>query len=574
MNRTLSLRRQTVLLILLMMSLSIATNEARAGLICESLFVPKMGVLAPSLTESSHEKPENFESLFRELDELAKQNPDNLLTWANTPADNQVQQFQQLEVVSTNNKAKPFELRRNGRIIFEFSALLGAGKRGTVYLTKDGRAVKILKQLDQPRELLLQAWTSKIWQRSGARVPQIYEIDPAGNYLVQEFIPGETVLSQVMEPGSPDTLKNLTPQILNFRKTAENIWQHTGLFFDLKAANFVVDPHNNLVFVDCGPRLDERKTQYYLGPRGERLSKYLFLEAFFFRQMRRESLTPLQAQQEDLLLNQNPLERLTSIIADGERGSLEGAHLAEAFTWSFKKEKLREFKALAIALWKPEEIKTAREQLRSLQTSQKPTELQLVELKLLRGRLKRLRSAFIAFSEDHQAPKNFDRLVTQLGKLRDTWKRNDSKAAAQITDQLIDILSSKNIQRIEAEIASFRIDSEKGFDRWLRNIRRELLSASQSEQMSAKSLHEVRKDISELLAIAELRYALIPNFKSFNQLSFLRYASIETGDWHDVFVINGAQVNRSYERDLQDIPEEMRLRFYELSQKLFTDHEL
>ena len=520
-----------------------------------------------------------FQSLFNEIEEIIKFQPNQLSQWVTKPIAGQISEFNQIEFIA-ESKESPFPLKMsiNGKVKFTFIKLIGEGKRGRVYLTDDGLAVKVLKQLDSPRELVLQFWSSQLWKNEGISVPKIYEIDDKANYLVQEYITGDTIFDIYNEDSSNLTsglslkFKNseeLLHKILKVKTSAEKIFKSKGLYFDLKAANFIVNDRNQLFFVDNGPRLDKNKTKYYLGPDNKKLSSSLFLDYFLFRQFRDENLRP-HFEAEELILpkGNDALTRYRAIIERSEVVDDSSAHLSEAFQWEIKKDRAYDFFQLARELWQEQEAITIRELLETVNKSQQPLPEVSLKLKSFRAILKRIRSASIAFSVNHSPPERFARLVVNIGKLRDSWKRNDLTEANKLANDIIEQLNKKNLKKLQHELDSFEADSKNGFSEWLLETKKELSNSLKSGQMTAEQFHNHRKIVSTLLAIAEIRYSFKPNLRTFNQVTFLRRLNVKTGLWHDVFVMNGFQETDDYKNEKLVIPNDLIESLTELRDKL------
>ncbi|MCB0369332.1 MAG: hypothetical protein KDD45_07725, partial [Bdellovibrionales bacterium] len=318
-------------------------THAINSLTCEKYYKSNFGKLSEPLSFKSidTDKQQDFlKKQFKQITSLIKENPNNILTWTETPLKGQIEAFDKMKIVRLTSGSYPFELQINDQTKFKLVKLLGEGKRGQVYLTSDGFALKVLKQLDQPRELILQAWSEKLWQDKKVLVPKVHYVDPLGNYLVQEYIQGKTLLEEVKITQQTldlnKTLKNqfsesLINEVLLIRKKSLDVRKKLGLFFDLKAANFILTPSGKLYFVDTGIRVDENKSKYYEDPSGKTLSESLFLEYFFLRQYRNEKLQEEFFLEENLLADStDELQRLTAIIKRNEVKTLGGVNLSEA----------------------------------------------------------------------------------------------------------------------------------------------------------------------------------------------------------------------------------------------------
>lgn len=164
----------------------------------------------------------------------------------------------------------PLALEVDGAIVAELDVRLGRGNNSDVYLTRDGRILKVARVASAARKLLLQAWTAPLLRAHGIAAAEVSEIDRDGLFLVQARVPGPSVRDAWRQEST------LTPalraRLLGEVRRLRAFGLATGLWIDLRDRDVFVRRDGSLVHVDYGPRvhMDGSTTYAYLDAAGER----------------------------------------------------------------------------------------------------------------------------------------------------------------------------------------------------------------------------------------------------------------------------------------------------------------
>lgn len=526
-----------------------------------------LSILALSLGDPAYARKCNGEELLDpySIKPLAKaiENPEGLGTWEARALPGQSQAFDQLRVVKARDPQFPLALYSGSKRLFRLQKKLGDVKHGSVFLTEDNRAITVLKDLKRPRALLTQVWANRLWRDQGIDVPDIYEIDPLGNYLVQEYIEGPSLLAEFSDP-ELEKPRELKKYLNNVRRAAAKIASATGLYFDIRASNFFTSDDGRRVFVECGPSFDEDKAAYTELPNGRALPKDLFFEYFFYRQIREEALKEAMQEEEQEINSTVPSERILALDTRGDYRSQMGRSFSQAFSFVFGKKRIAQHADLLFSLYGRPELENWATTLKHLDGYRFDYRDSIL-FRLTRARLKRVRFGFEAYSRDHKVPANFDRLVKVMGWLRDAQRKRNKSDAKKLIEELRELLKARNLDVIEKELASFKPASKTEFTAWINAKRDEIAAAADAGRLTGHEFHDVRKTIGVLLSVAEASYAIEPSLRRFNALLFFRTLTARMGDVHDRILFGGSE--KDYETRRVEIPEEIREALIELRNK-------
>lgn len=117
------------------------------------------------------------------------------------------------------------------------------------------------------------------------------------------------------------------------------------------------------------------------------------------------------------------------------------------------------------------------------------------ELKELRGRANKVRTAFYVFDETHEAPEEFRSFVAQFGKLNDAIASKNNKKIKLRAVKTLDAF--KEIEEVSLK-KSFAPLSEKKFRSYLETLNGKINLLLEQKTISVEDYHTLRKDLKQI----------------------------------------------------------------------------
>ena len=200
--------------------------------------------------------------------------------------------------------------------------------------------------------------------------------------------------------------------------------------------------------------------------------------------------------------------------------------------------------------------------LDKVDAGKKPTDSEMTHLKDVRVKVRLLRSVYLALDEGHEAPQVIDELTTVIGHLQDDLKAGDRRLARKEADSLRDLMRKKELDQIADEIDEFHGANGTSFRKWIKGeadeIRQIMGDEGDSKKVTPKKFHEMRKSITEILAVVDVINAVDPSPESRQLGKYLSSLNTDMGNLHDELVGKKLQGAIEYERDKIVIPPRIR----------------
>ena len=200
-------------------------------------------------------------------------------------------------VVETKDASIPYELLVGDEPVVRLVRVVGEGNNVLAYESERGTAIKVAKRPVHARKNLLLAWAERVVREAGIEVAPVVGVGPAGLYVEQEYVPGESLEQTYGEgygSGNGATVpEDLLAQILDHLERARELIRSRGLYLDLKAANYQVRASGQIVLVDYTPRVNDTHYRYFAKDpepgqaRGRDLDDAEFLDLFFRHDLRK-----------------------------------------------------------------------------------------------------------------------------------------------------------------------------------------------------------------------------------------------------------------------------------------------
>ena len=199
-------------------------------------------------------------------------------------------------VVETKDEAMPYELLVGDRPVVRLARVIGEGNNVLAYESERGTAIKVAKRPAHARKNLLLAWAERLVREAGIEVAPVFAVGPAGLYVEQEYVPGESLeqtYAARLEHEPEVVPGQIVEQVLDHRDRARGLVEERGIYLDLKAANYQVRADGRIALVDYTPRVNDTHYRYFaLDPapgeeRGRELTDAEFLDAFFRHDLRK-----------------------------------------------------------------------------------------------------------------------------------------------------------------------------------------------------------------------------------------------------------------------------------------------
>lgn len=117
------------------------------------------------------------------------------------------------------------------------------------------------------------------------------------------------------------------------------------------------------------------------------------------------------------------------------------------------------------------------------------------ELKELRGRANKVRTAFYVFDEAHEAPEEFAKFVSNFGKLNDAIASKNNKKIKQRAEKTLELF--KEIEDLSLK-ENFNPLSESKFRKYLESLSLKMSGMVTQKTITVEEFHVIRKDLKQI----------------------------------------------------------------------------
>lgn len=182
-----------------------------------------------------------------------------------------------------------------------------------------------------------------------------------------------------------------------------------------------------------------------------------------------------------------------------------------------------------------------------------------VEYKHIRARYKHLRFAFVLYGTKHKPPPLFAATVAVMGHLQDAFRIGNRAGVRRYGFLLRTLLSKPVWQYVKREVASVKLDNASGFLAFRRGEVRKIERAL-NDTVTSHGFHSIRKIVSRQVSFYDTLKTLEPDDRLYEVSRFLSAINGLMGSMHDGLVEQAGAGQRSYHRDVLELPNDIRTR--------------
>ena len=191
-----------------------------------------------------------------------------------------------------------------------------------------------------------------------------------------------------------------------------------------------------------------------------------------------------------------------------------------------------------------------------------------LKFKYIRAKMKHFRFACVTFGKEHRYPKRYSQTTRYLGRLQDALK-NKQHENILFTVFRLRILLNKVIYSliVKREIENFQITTPALFYQHVINEIDFLRKNLAKDKVTGKEFHEMRKVISQQVALYDNLKILYPSDYHDAMSRFLSTINGLMGSRHDTLIAGKFEGEDNYYIHTFEIPEEIKQRLVELINK-------
>ncbi len=178
-----------------------------------------------------------------------------LRAWAEAVSPAAYAAFRATSVRLTGDPAAPLALVRGGDRVAHLRCLFGEGNNSRAYLTPEGTILKVAKRADTMKKLLLQAWLGELLPGEGIACARTLRLEPGGLFLEQSWVAPPDVAERFGH--LPQLPEDVASRLGAHFEVADRLARDRDMWLDMKAENYHLDEHGELVQFDQGLMLDE-----------------------------------------------------------------------------------------------------------------------------------------------------------------------------------------------------------------------------------------------------------------------------------------------------------------------------
>lgn len=185
----------------------------------------------------------------------------------------------------------------------------------------------------------------------------------------------------------------------------------------------------------------------------------------------------------------------------------------------------------------------------------------------MRAKIKHLRFAFIMFDKSHRYPRVFHWMTAVMGHLQDVLK-NAAHSSVWPAALLVRLFLSKPLYAIAVkEIEGFQPSTVDGFRQYIKNEINFIRLNLAKDQITSHEFHDMRKVISRQVAMYDNFKTLYPSAYHQRISKFVSTLNGLMGSMHDELIAKKFNKTQDYYKDTFVMPEEIRLRLKEYTEK-------
>jgi hypothetical protein len=185
----------------------------------------------------------------------------------------------------------------------------------------------------------------------------------------------------------------------------------------------------------------------------------------------------------------------------------------------------------------------------------------------MRAKIKHLRFAYVMFDKSHRYPRVFHLMTAVMGHLQDVLK-NAQHSSVWPAALLVRLFLSKPLYAIAVkEIESFQPSTVDGFRQYIKNEINFIRLNLAKDKITSHEFHDMRKVISRQVAMYDNFKTLYPSAYHQSISKFVSTLNGLMGSMHDELIAKKFNKTQDYYKDAFVMPEEIRLRLKEYTEK-------
>ena len=185
----------------------------------------------------------------------------------------------------------------------------------------------------------------------------------------------------------------------------------------------------------------------------------------------------------------------------------------------------------------------------------------------MRAKIKHLRFAHIMFDKTHRYPRVFHLMTAVMGHLQDVLKNAEHSSVGPAA-LLVRLFLSKPLYAIAVkEIEGFQPSTVDGFRQYIKNEINFIRLNLAKDKITSHEFHDMRKVISRQVAMYDNFKTLYPSAYHQSISKFVSTLNGLMGSMHDELIAKKFNKTQDYYKDAFVMPEEIRLRLKEYTEK-------
>ena len=185
----------------------------------------------------------------------------------------------------------------------------------------------------------------------------------------------------------------------------------------------------------------------------------------------------------------------------------------------------------------------------------------------MRAKIKHLRFAHIMFDKTHRYPRVFHWMTAVMGHLQDVLK-NAAHSSVWPAALLVRLFLSKPLYAIAVkEIEGFQPSTVDSFRQYIKNEINFIRLNLAKDEITSHEFHDMRKVISRQVAMYDNFKTLYPSAYHQSISKFVSTLNGLMGSMHDELIAKKFNKTQDYYKDAFVMPEEIRLRLKEYTEK-------
>ena len=185
----------------------------------------------------------------------------------------------------------------------------------------------------------------------------------------------------------------------------------------------------------------------------------------------------------------------------------------------------------------------------------------------MRAKIKHLRFAYIMFDKSHRYPRVFHLMTAVMGHLQDVLK-NAEHSSVWAAALLVRLFLSKSLYAIAVrEIEGFKPSTVDSFRQYIKNEINFIRLNLAKDKITSHEFHDMRKVISRQVAMYDNFKTLYPSAYHQSISQCVSTLNGLMGSLHDELIAKKFNKTQDYYKDTFVMPEEIRLRLKEYSEK-------